>query len=468
MNRPINLPVTLILFITMFFDPKNSDSARLAWIRILTFGSLLINALWEDLPSLALLPAEINRPMGALSLMMHLLPASFVELFRNHTFLNVLQRMAQGSLVFSLLGWKTRYAIPVSTFLVFVMQGLLRQYSHFYHTNLATLYLAAILCFLRCADSYSLDSLFEKRPQVQSAFNYRVGTYCCWSVFSAIYMAAGLSKLRFANYWIAPSTLKSIILFDSLNPMHFSFTYSLQLVNIPDIFFTALACGTCFIELFYPLVIVSRRARIFFPLSALVMHIVIFVLQNVLFIDLILLQFIFFRPPGMAMAPSSTHPPFQFGVRMLSRECLYGVIFTLFWMSAMAVSWSKDVKYYPFSPFAMYRDGRQVEHGVIEYFRVFSRFKSGEVTKFHPEKVIFALADTRYRTFLSQAFTGQSVPATHRFWKQCARLYNERSDPSHQIAAVELQKWRWDFLNQATYPPSASLINSVVIAIPSD
>ena len=47
-------------------------------------------------------------------------------------------------------------------------------------------------------------------------------------------------------------------------------------------------------ETFFGLVLFSRIARWIFPVAAMMMHIGIFLLQRILFFDLILLQFVFF------------------------------------------------------------------------------------------------------------------------------------------------------------------------------
>ena len=65
-------------------------------------------------------------------------------------------------------------------------------------------------------------------------------------------------------------------------------------MHVPDIFFSLLGIFALTTETLFGLVLVSRVARRIFPVAAMMMHIGIFLLQRILFLDLILLQFVFF------------------------------------------------------------------------------------------------------------------------------------------------------------------------------
>ena len=109
------------------------------------------------------------------------------------------------------------------------------------------------------------------------------------------YVAAGCSKLRNGgiNWWNG-TTMRRALLTDTLNPMQFGWTFSLDLAYLPDWVFTVLGLTAVFGEALYGLVLIYPWARLVFPIVMGLMHLGIIFLQNILFMDLILLQLIFF------------------------------------------------------------------------------------------------------------------------------------------------------------------------------
>src|SRR5439155_21310686 len=81
---------------------------------------------------------------------------------------------------------------------------------------------------------------------------------------------------------------------DTLNPRAFNWAFSLSLTSAPDILLSFLGIFTVVGELSFGIVLVSRTARRILPVVAVMMHIGILVLQRVLFLDLILIQLVFF------------------------------------------------------------------------------------------------------------------------------------------------------------------------------
>src|SRR5690606_21919239 len=89
---------------------------------------------------------------------------------------------------------------------------------------------------------------------------------------------------------------KSILLTDALKPMHFNFGLSLHMTTWPAWIFTAMAVFAVATELVMGLVLVSRRARFIAPVMMAGVHVGIWLLQGVLFFDLIVIQALFFLP----------------------------------------------------------------------------------------------------------------------------------------------------------------------------
>src|SRR4030095_6204650 len=109
------------------------------------------------------------------------------------------------------------------------------------------------------------------------------------------YVTNGLSKLLGGGLlWWNPTNMRTNLYVDTLNPREYDWALSLHLTHAPDIFFSLMGLFALFSETFFGLVLFSRVARWIFPVAAIMMHIGIFLLQRILFFDLILLQLIFF------------------------------------------------------------------------------------------------------------------------------------------------------------------------------
>src|SRR5262245_33375122 len=109
------------------------------------------------------------------------------------------------------------------------------------------------------------------------------------------YVANGLGKLLDGGlFWWHPTNMRNHLYMDTLNPREYDWALSLHLVHAPDIFFSLMGLFALFSETFFGLVLLSRVARWIFPVAAIMMHIGIFLFQRILFLDLILLQFVFF------------------------------------------------------------------------------------------------------------------------------------------------------------------------------
>ena len=88
--------------------------------------------------------------------------------------------------------------------------------------------------------------------------------------------------------------MKATLLRTTLAPMEFDWTVSIDLLQAPDAVFVALAVVGLFTELLFGLVLISRQARQVLPAAMAATHGGILFLQNILFVDLILLQAVFY------------------------------------------------------------------------------------------------------------------------------------------------------------------------------
>src|SRR4030095_11088730 len=109
------------------------------------------------------------------------------------------------------------------------------------------------------------------------------------------YVTNGLSKLLGGGLlWWNPTNMRTNLYVDTLNPREYDWALSLHLTHAPDVLFSLIGLFALFSETFFGLVLFSRVARRIFPVAAMMMHIGIFLLQRILFLDLFLLQLVFF------------------------------------------------------------------------------------------------------------------------------------------------------------------------------
>jgi predicted DCC family thiol-disulfide oxidoreductase YuxK len=300
------LPVTLWMLLAWTVTRPNffrravgeATPGALGAIRALVFGRLLFMVFGESLPALATIPDSLRRPMGVISLLFAL-PLGLDRLVQSPEALRLLQITAAALLFLAMIGWRTRLTVPLGGLAALLIAGLLRTYSFFWHQDLIALYIAGVLCFTPCGDGFSLDRLIAvargHTPREHAAAAYGWARYACWIALALPYSAAGLSKLRNGgiNWWNG-TTMRRALLTDTLNPMQFGWTFSLDLAYLPEHVFTVLGLSAVGGEVLYGLVLLFPWARLVFPVIMGLMHIGIIFLQNILFMDLILLQTIFF------------------------------------------------------------------------------------------------------------------------------------------------------------------------------
>ena len=280
----------------------------LGLIRSWTCAVLLVMTLWEDLGSTTLLPRGMVRPKGVLYLL-HAVPG-FDTFLESAWALSAFEHLTAFLLLLGVVGLATRVVVPASALCYLVMAGILREYAWFYHTGLLPIYVLAVLSFTPCGHGWSVDRLIRIArnkpvpPGDLATPTYGWSRYAVWTVIAVPYVAAGLSKLYYGGglAWVGAENMKWILLRTSLAMMEFDFGISERLVAQPDLLFVILGCVGLLTELSFGLVLVSSWARLVLPGTMILVHLGILLLQNILFVDLILLLVVFYdlRPVTQA------------------------------------------------------------------------------------------------------------------------------------------------------------------------
>ena len=553
----------------------------LGLIRSWTCAVLLAMTLWEDLASTTLLPRSMVRPKGILYLL-HAVPG-FEQFMANPSALWTFEHLTAFLLFLGVIGLGTRVVVPAGALCYLVMAGILREYAWFYHTGLLPIYVLAVLSFTPCGHGWSVDRLIKIArntpvpPNDLATPTYGWSRYAVWTVIAVPYVAAGLSKLYYGGglAWVDAENMRWILLRTSLAMMEFDFGISERLVAQPDLLFVMLGCVGLFTELSFGLVLVSSWARLVLPGTMILVHLGILLLQNILFVDLILLLVVFYdlRPVTQTAGrwikrkrePLSVWYDGACGlcdrtVRMLSGfdllrrldlrdfrqedleafrrvsgvtldpgrledemavvvngtchwgfrgyQALAGAL-PLFWVTvpllylpgvtlvgdavyrrvaqrrhalcpleASAVTskpavlahragacatlgiavfllswWVTHIEFYPLTTMKMFSNPNP-RPGVVNYVRAVAHYEDGSSTRADFDRWIGAMADSRYRMVVGNAFgTPQERARSDEFLEASAKAGNWLLEDGQRITGLELQLWEWSF---SADPDSAS------------
>jgi len=304
----------LVLFVVInsptFFRKFVGEATpgTLGAIRALTCGILLLWTVTEDLPSIAWLPVEARQPLGVMR-WLYALPFGFDRLVASETGLHVFQLLTEFLLLLGMIGYRTRLVIPLGAVCFFLLGGILRDYSFNWHQGWVPLYVITILSFTPCGDGWSVDRLLRvvRGQPVQNPERavpvYGWSRYTCWVAIAVTYWETGLCKIRLGGLsWGDADGLRATFYEDTLYPREYDWSWSLYLIKAPDSLFIFLSVFVLLFESLWIMVLFSSTVRKIWPVLTAAFHTGVLILQKILFLDLILLQAIFYDFTGLRKA----------------------------------------------------------------------------------------------------------------------------------------------------------------------
>jgi predicted DCC family thiol-disulfide oxidoreductase YuxK len=125
--------------------------------------------------------------------------------------------------------------------------------------------------------------------------------------------------------------------------------------------------------------------------------------------------------------------------------------------------WAQRIEFYPFTAMQMYTGWGPV--GPITYYKVLARYESGETSRAPLEAAIPALADSRYRSVIADAFSPSKVEVSKKYLAAVAASYNSRALPGRRVTEFEIQKWKWDFLTNPSDAKYGALSDRFLFAV---
>ena len=254
---------------------------------------------WDDLPALAHLPSDMRRPMGSLEIFYKI--PGFAALVASEDALRAYRAVLVALFVCSAVGFKTRIVMPIASVLYLAFGGLVRSYQWYYHNGLIPWYLLTAMCFMPAADGWSVDRLIDiwrgraVPPSDKATIQYGWARYVIWMCVALPYVEAGASKLRNTGFdWWQAHNMRQMLSADSLKPNARGDNLTLMLDTAPDWIFAGLGLAGVGGELLMGLVLVSATARLIMPAMMFTMHVGIRLLQGILFLDLMILESVFY------------------------------------------------------------------------------------------------------------------------------------------------------------------------------
>ncbi|MEZ4754094.1 MAG: hypothetical protein R3A13_07270 [Bdellovibrionota bacterium] len=410
-----------------------STAYQLAYIRILVCSvAFLYVAFVEDLPSIAYYDPIWFNPPGYLDLLgkdfWGAIVSSKLSLYLIEVFLLV-------SLFLSLIGFFTKISLPVATVLYLLEAALLRSWGKDFHSGYLSSYLLLLLCFLPCADVWSVDS---KRKARCSNISYSWAVYTCFVAASIPYLQLGFSKLIAAGFsWADGRSLLHYLLTDNLNYIRYNFDFALKLYWLPTWVFTFAAASALLIEVIYPFTIFIRSLRLIIPLSVAALHLGILFIQDVLFLDFILVPLIF-MPFGFFLGSKdlaiSESPTVILKEKSFTNKSL--LIILIFFTISFGTFFNIKGFKWPFVKFTMYAPQGPTGSEIV-YRRFLIEYQDGttEISDLHQASNLFL---GEYR--VDKGLYKNPV----EFFRETIEIINSKRDDNF-VKAIIFQRRVWDY-----------------------
>ncbi len=439
-----------------FSTPRlvNGTPRQLAWIRILVCLTAIIFTVIEDLPAIASLPVGMQSNYQFCRLL-NMLPG-YSALLANPYLLGGLQWSTAALLFFGLIGFQTRATLFLGGLGFLLIQAILRQYTYFFHSGLVLVYLALLLPWTPCAAAWSFDRWLNPQMRQPRAQSVGFSVYACFTVMAVIYLLCGLSKMRDSGLdWFRGDNIEQKLVRDALEPIFLDYKWkaTLWLVqhHVPDFVFSVIGTAGLIAELGYFTVLFSRIAQIILPAIMFGVHLGILLFQHILFLDLLILQFIFLdaercvnfwrrhfskNSEAARLQVSNVKPGPALSYVPFTATALMIVAFLLGWV------WR--VEFYPFSTWRMYAYPER--KGPVFYHKMVATLENGNSIVI-PIRGYFPAAMPNSRFFLMRFFrAGQRSKSLDQFLAGYVQRCNRNLAFDSAISRIEVQRWRWNYV----------------------
>lgn len=278
-------------------------SARdLGFVRIVVCAVLLVYTLTEPLPTQARLGPAFFAPVGYTA---SLGQSAFDWFHSSSARLWALWLATLGALALGAFGVLTRLVLPVAVLLCLWVSALAHSLGKDFHEGYLGLYVLTVLAVLPAGDAWSFDAWWRRRrgrAAPEAAYPWML--WACYAAASIPYLQLAFSKLQYGGlFWFDGRSMRNFMLTDDLNLRKWELDLALRFYQAPTGVFTALGFFGLLAELLYPLVLMVPRLRLILPAAIMLVHLGVWLGQDALFIDAMLLPTIFFGPRSWQRPP---------------------------------------------------------------------------------------------------------------------------------------------------------------------
>jgi hypothetical protein len=189
-------------WLRFWFEP--APPTNLAVSRMLFFGGLLLYYGLEDFSAWGAVSPAFWMPLPVFHAL-HLSPLSPGALA-------VIQMLWRAALAFSAVGLLTRLSMIVAFVLGFYLLGLPHNFGHVYHFDALLVVTLGILAWSRAGDAWSIDAWLRGQDRPAPSGEYTWPIRMVWVMMALVFLAAGLSKVRYGGVaWVTSANLSIVL-----------------------------------------------------------------------------------------------------------------------------------------------------------------------------------------------------------------------------------------------------------------
>jgi hypothetical protein len=412
---------------------------HLAYLRILICSVLLMLTYLHDITTTLIVPTDYITYYQPLGILFETFPDVFQ--FRSFDFLWWLRASCFVFLTTSILGFKTKWSLTLAAISYTFFYYIIIIYTHFFHSGFMPLQLLYLLILLPCGDVLSIDNKFSPKERNQQVYGYSVLVFL--ATYVLFYMATGLSKLYVDPFWANHYNLKKFILEDCLDmigALDLNLAAHYIQAGFSKKLFIFIGLAGVFVEFLAPLLLFFPRFLLIGVLSILSLHLGIYLMQEFLFEDAVLLSFgllpfYFFWSKSKLLPEQASVVPQTFKIKLIGG----------FFASLICTAWICGWHYFPIaSTWGMYAVDTNKTEGA-SYSKVYLVLNDGERVRTDlTDHITFAIGGKwRNLTEHPRSIKVEYVERLKKLYKNYAVLYNNDKPIEKQISHVEVELWLW-------------------------
>lgn len=368
------------------------------------------------------------------------------ELTANMWMLGLLQAATVGGLLLVGVGYKLRVTLPVTIGLYFLVLGTMLKASLGGHLGLQSFFLLVTLWGIHEIIWYHRRT---KADMVGVAYVQAV--YVLFVAIAIPYTFAVINKLKILGLgWFTPENIRSYLhINEYIGYEYWQWSLSLWSTTWPNEIFYIAGVGVVLVQLLYPLILVSSRARLVLPILIILKHLAIYSFMGFLFYDLILIQLVIAygyyvgRSIGPAVSKKRLQPMFV---------CMLAVlIFIPTYLTVIDDTW------FPFTNWGVYyQPSSRVANDWFPYASMEVVYSDGNteqisIPEFQQRVGIYTYPRSRCYW---QSDVVSNFADCQLYFQRIVKVFNDNKEPDNHITEIQLRFHVWAILELQSQKPN--------------